>query len=206
MMRFPLPAWRGVLCAILLCGAAIQKVYAEGERLIHIVAFGASQTAGKIVSREQSYPAQLERLLRADGFNVVITNAGISGDNSADLLRRFDRAIPEGSDIVLFQPGTNDCTNKHWLSEEDFRSNLHQMLSKLQARHLSVLVIGGSCYEDLQASMPGEFGIPYYGRLGQGLAAFPRPDGQHFTAEGYARLVQLLAPQVKQMIQALPKP
>ncbi len=76
---------------------------------IQIVAFGASQTAGKIVSRDQAYSSQLERRLRTEGFNVNVVNQGSSGDTTEDERNRLERAIPIGTDIVLFQPGTNDC-------------------------------------------------------------------------------------------------
>jgi acyl-CoA thioesterase-1 len=174
---------------------------AEDVRVVRIVAFGPSQTEGKLVARDQAYPAQLERLLQAGGFKVSISNAGVSGDNSRDLLQRLDSAIPDNTDIVLFQPGTNDCHRKHAISESGFRTNLTAMLEKFKERHLSVLVLGGNCYEELQAELPVSYGFTYYGRIGQGMKDFPRPDGQHYTAEGYAHMVELLAPYVKQLIQ-----
>jgi len=175
--------------------------YAEDNRTFNIVAFGPSQTEGKIVAKDQAYPAQLERVLQAEGIKLNVINAGVSGDNSRDLLRRLDTAIPDNTDIVLFQPGTNDCNNKHAISEGGFRSNLQAILEKFKQRHLNVIVLGGNCFEQLQAELPAMFGFTYYGRIGQGLNDFPRPDGQHYTAEGYARMAELLAPYVKQLIQ-----
>ena len=39
-----------------------------------------SATAGFGVARQEAFPAQLEPLLRASGYDVQVFNAGISGD------------------------------------------------------------------------------------------------------------------------------
>ena len=41
---------------------------------IKIVALGASQTNGKGVSNSDAYPAQLERILKAEGYAVSVAN------------------------------------------------------------------------------------------------------------------------------------
>ena len=41
---------------------------------VNIVAVGASTTAGKRVGLEAAYPAQLESMLRAKGYDVSIRN------------------------------------------------------------------------------------------------------------------------------------
>jgi acyl-CoA thioesterase I len=69
-----------------------------------VVALGASNTFGKGVSRSQSYPAQLEELLRARGLNVRVINGGINGDTTGGMLARLDRVVPKGTSIVSFSP------------------------------------------------------------------------------------------------------
>src|SRR4030095_9796753 len=73
-----------------------------------IVALGASNTYGKGVARNQSYPAQLEAILRAKGANVRVANAGINGDTTEGMLQRLDRTVPNGTSAVILQPGGND--------------------------------------------------------------------------------------------------
>jgi hypothetical protein len=34
------------------------------------------------VSLDEAFPAQLEKMLRADGFNVKVINAGVDGDTT----------------------------------------------------------------------------------------------------------------------------
>ena len=45
---------------------------------IDIVALGASNTAGKGVGSNNAFPALLEAMLRAKGYDVTVANAGIS--------------------------------------------------------------------------------------------------------------------------------
>src|SRR6266481_8050717 len=73
-----------------------------------VVALGASNTYGKGVARNQAYPAQLEAILRAKGLNVHVVNAGINGDTTAGMLGRLDRVVPNGTSVVILQPGGND--------------------------------------------------------------------------------------------------
>jgi acyl-CoA thioesterase-1 len=196
-------SYRSICAVLVLFVSIVASSFAQSvgsTKPIQIVAFGASQTAGKIVSRDHAYPSQLEQRLRTEGFNVNVVNQGSSGDTTEDERNRLERAIPIGTDIVLFQPGTNDCGGKNGISEDHMARNLEAMLSWMKDRHLQVLVLGGGCYEDVQASLPGKYGFAYYGKMGQGLKDFPRPDGQHFTAEGYAHMVELLLPSVKKMI------
>ncbi len=75
---------------------------------VHIVALGASNTAGYGVSREQSFPTQLQAMLQARGHDVVVENAGISGDTAERMLARLSAAVPEGTRVVVLDPGNND--------------------------------------------------------------------------------------------------
>src|ERR1700720_4489667 len=92
-------------CLALLGGLALAPASADAAT---VVALGASNTYGKGVARNQAYPAQLETILRARGANVHVVNAGINGDTTEGMLRRLDRAVPNGVSAVILQPGGND--------------------------------------------------------------------------------------------------
>jgi acyl-CoA thioesterase-1 len=86
---------RRIAVGILLIGLAVPR----GGGVAHaaeatIVALGASHTYGKGVARNETYPAQLEALLRAKGYAVRVINAGVNGDTTAGMLARLDRAVP----------------------------------------------------------------------------------------------------------------
>jgi acyl-CoA thioesterase I len=132
-----------------------------------IVALGASNTYGKGVARNQAYPAQLEAILRAKGANVHVVNAGINGDTTVAMLGRLDRVVPNGTSVVILQPGGND-------RRKGRPDRTAEIQSRLAARHIPVIMLGNG--------MLG--GLPH------------QPDGQHLTPEGYHMLAQSLASQV----------
>src|SRR5271165_2380155 len=68
---------------------------------VNIVALGASNVAGKGVGTGYAFPARLEALLRAKGYDANVSNAGISGDTTSGMLGRLESAVPNGTQIVL---------------------------------------------------------------------------------------------------------
>src|SRR5260370_4897132 len=83
---------------------------AQGQT--QIVAFGASNVAGYGVRPTQAWPAQLEILLKAKGYNVQIKNAGKSGDTTSGMLHRLNFAVPSGTKIVILDMGGGYFTNQ----------------------------------------------------------------------------------------------
>ncbi len=77
-----------VLTGFLLLAAAtfasipISTAMAQPGKPIRIVAFGDSLSAGYGLRPSQSFPAQLQKALKARGHNVVVDNAGVSGDTT----------------------------------------------------------------------------------------------------------------------------
>ena len=132
-----------------------------------IVALGASNTFGKGVSRSQSYPAQLETLLRKRGLNVRVVNAGINGDTTGGMLARLDRVVPKGTSVVVLQPGGND---RRKLAAD----NTPAIQSRLSAMGIKVVMLPNGMLH----------GLPH------------QPDGQHLTPEGYHMLAEELVGQV----------
>ena len=129
-----------------------------------VVALGASNTAGKGVSPGQAYPAQLEAILRARGLDVTVINAGVSGDTTGGMMARLDSVVPQGTRVVILQPGGNDL-----------RKNAPNYTAELQAK---IKAMGAR----LVMLPNGMFrGKPH------------QPDGVHLTPEGYHMLAEQLA-------------
>jgi len=78
---------------------------------ITIVAIGSSSTTGAgATSSAASYPSRLEVELKERFPHVAIKvlNRGVNGEEAADMLARFDKAVlAEEPDLVLWQLGTN---------------------------------------------------------------------------------------------------
>jgi acyl-CoA thioesterase-1 len=105
---------------------------------LRIVAIGASNTHGWYVGNQGAYPAQLQALLRAKGIDAQITNAGVPFDTTAMMLRRIDRDVPNETDIVILQPGSNDV--RFFGTMEQRAANIAEMTRRLRARAIEVIV------------------------------------------------------------------
>jgi acyl-CoA thioesterase-1 len=105
-----------------------------------IVALGDSLTAGKGLDDDEAYPAVLERMLRAAGLPFEIKNHGVSGDTSADAIRRLDRALGESPAIMIVALGAND--GLRGVPVAQLRRNLETILDAAQARKINVLLCG----------------------------------------------------------------
>ena len=156
-------------------GLALLSSLLAGPALAQIVALGASQTAGRGVTSSEAYPAQLEAMLRAEGIPMSVTNAGISGDTTDRMLRRLDSAVPQGTRLVILQPGGNDARTG---GGEDRSENIDAIRARLQARGIRMIVLGGGMLQSIPAGMR-------------------QHDQIHFTAEGYRLLASRMLPRVK---------
>lgn len=108
-----------------------------------ILAFGDSLFAGYGVGLEHSYPAKLEAAMRAQGINVRVTNAAVSGETSAAGAQRLPFALDGQKvkpDLVLLELGGNDMLRR--LSPEQTRASFVEMLGELRQREIPVLVMG----------------------------------------------------------------
>ncbi len=109
-------------------------------RTLNIVAFGDSIMAGYQLAPEDAFPAQLEKALKDKGYDVLLTNASVSGDTSADGLARLDWSIPDGTDGVILELGANDALRG--LSPAETRENLVAMIERLKERRIPILLSG----------------------------------------------------------------
>jgi acyl-CoA thioesterase-1 len=90
---------------------------------IVIVAIGSSSTAGAgASSKSANYPSRLQTELRKrfPGYDIVVHNRGIGGEEIGDMLRRFGKAVVAAKpDLVIWQLGTNSVLRNHEARESD---------------------------------------------------------------------------------------
>ncbi|RVU13735.1 GDSL-type esterase/lipase family protein [Methylobacterium oryzihabitans] len=190
----------GFVAALAVPGAVSSADAAQ----ISIVALGASNTDGKGVSRAEAYPAQLERILRDKGLDVSVTNAGISGDTTEGMLNRLDSSVPEGTRLVILQPGNNDGRGGkrqgyRVIDPEATAGNLESIVSRLQARGIAVAIFAG--YHGVARDVAAHTHSVFLGGIRAGVpAAAIQPDGEHFLPEGYAIVAQRIAPRIVAML------
>ncbi len=193
--------WAGALLTLLAC-AAIPGAQAEP---VQIVAFGDSNTAGFRVTNEHAYPAQLERALRAKGYDVRILNSGVSGNTSSMGLARIDKAVPPGTRIAIVYFGRNDV---RWgLEPAKIRVNIEAIVKQLRARDIEVLLIGLRTFS--LADIAAENGALYYPDFFAGVSRDGEKDSkytlifdpiQHLNAAGYEVVVSHLVPEVEAIL------
>jgi lysophospholipase L1-like esterase len=110
---------------------------------ITIVAIGSSSTAGAGASSPaKSYPSQLAVELKKQFPNnsITVLNRGANGEEVADMLRRFDKAVVAAKpDLVLWQLGTNSVIRDHMFN--DHGAAIRDGLNKIRAIGADIVLI-----------------------------------------------------------------
>lgn len=214
-LRYPILAQvvRGALLVNLLLAACLMPAKAaDSNRPIRLVAFGDSLTAGYMLPPAQSFPSQLAKALNDKGHAVDVTNAGVSGDTTANGLERFDWAIPDGTEAVILELGANDALRG--LPPKKARANLEKIIGKLRQRSIEVLLAGmiapknmGSDYErefnPMFHDLAAKYGLVYYPFFLDGVAmdaALNLSDGMHPSGKGVALIVKRIMPSVEELL------
>ena len=125
---------------------------------LKILALGDSLFAGYGLEPGQSYPARLETALRARGINARIMNAGVSGDTTAGGLQRLAFTLnsqPEPPVLVIISLGGNDMLRG--LPPEQTRTNLDAILTELDKRKITALLLGMLSAPNLGADYRAKF-------------------------------------------------
>lgn len=179
---------------------------------IQIVALGDSLTAGYMLKPDAAFPVQLAAALKAKGYAVDISNAGVSGDTTAAGLERFDWAIPEGTEAVIVELGANDALRG--IDPKETRANLDAILTKLRDRNIAVLIAGmeapknwGKDYEvrfaAIFSDLAEKHGALLYPFFLDGVALDAKlnlQDGMHPTEQGIGVIVERILPKVEELI------
>lgn len=173
---------------------------------LRILALGDSLTAGLGVDPADAFPAKLEAALKARGHDIVITNAGVSGDTSTAGAERLDWALGDPVDAVIVELGANDALRG--IDPEQTEKALDRILVELKARKLPVLFAGmlaprnlgpdyGRKFDALFPRLARKHGVLFYPFFLDGVAAEPalnQPDGLHPNSKGVDMIVSRILP------------
>ncbi len=100
-----------------------------------ILAFGDSLTFGYGADKNQSYPAQLSKLI-----NMQVINKGINGELSSEGLLRLENLLDHYQpQLLLLCHGANDMLQKSDLDK--MAENLRAMIKLAQDRNIQVVLI-----------------------------------------------------------------
>jgi lysophospholipase L1-like esterase len=200
-MRPKVAALRLAVIALLLLAGCSERPKLErlaGDAVV--LAFGDSLTFGTGANEDESYPAQLERLI---GRRVV--PAGVPGEVSAQALERLPATLDEHAPrLLLLCIGGNDFLRR--LGNQQAEHNVREMVKLARSRGIAVLLIGtpepGFTVSPpaFYAGIAKEFRLPYEeGIIGQVLRDRSlKADPIHPNARGYRVIAERLAEQLKQ--------
>ena len=118
---------------------------------IVIAALGDSLTQGYGLVAEDGFVPQLQSWVDAQGVDVTLINAGVSGDTTAGGLARAAWTLTPDVDAVIVTLGGNDLLRG--IDPAVSRANLTGILEAAQAADVEVLLIG--------MKAPGNFGPAY---------------------------------------------
>lgn len=199
-MHAKMQALRWAFIALVLCGCG------DRPRLEHlptdavVLAFGDSLTFGTGASEDESYPAQLERMI---GRRVV--RAGVPGEVTAQALARLPEALDEHAPrLLLLCIGGNDFLRR--LGNEQAERNVRAMVKLARTRGIGVLLIGtpepgfSVSPPAFYAGIAAEYRVPYEGAIiGEVLKDRSlKADPIHPNARGYKLIAERLADTLKQ--------
>lgn len=174
-----------------------------------ILAFGDSLYAGYGLKRGESMPAHVETLLRREGINAKVVNAGVSGDTTSAGRKRLTFALdnlPRKPNLVMLGLGGNDVLRQ--IPAAETRANMTSMLDELRRRNIPVVLTGMrappnlgpdyvASFDTMYPELAREYHADLYPFVLAGVLGERRlmlPDGIHPNAKGVDVMAAQIAP------------
>ncbi|MDO5605860.1 MAG: arylesterase [Paracoccus sp. (in: a-proteobacteria)] len=156
---------------------------ASAEGALRLAALGDSLTQGYGLAQDQGLVPQLQAWLQAAGHDVIVINAGVSGDTTAGGLSRLDWTLADAPDAMIVALGGNDLLRG--IDPAASRANLDAILTRLNDEGIPAMLVG--------LPAPGNYGPEFraqfeamYPELAQAHGAALYPDLLAPIAEKYA--------------------
>jgi lysophospholipase L1-like esterase len=187
-----------LVLALAACGERPRLEHLASDAVV--LAFGDSLTYGTGATEDESYPAQLERLI---GRRVV--RAGVPGEVTAQALERLPQALDEHSPrLLLLCIGGNDFLQR--LGTAQAEANVRAMVKLARSRGVDIVLIGTPepgltlAPPAFFAAIAADFRLPYEdAALTQVLRDNAlKSDPIHPNARGYRVIAERLAERLKQ--------
>lgn len=206
------------LAVLLLPSTAL----AEG---VTIAALGDSLTHGFGLPTEDGFVPQMQAWLDAQGQEVTLINAGVSGETTAGGLSRVAWTLTPEVDAMIVALGANDFLRG--IGPEVVRENLRGILEVAEAQGVEVMLVGldvganyGSEYKAqfdvIYPELAQEFGAVIFPSWFKGLEGaapsiaemrgFFQADMTHPNAEGVTLIVDAMGPTVIELIEKVNDP
>ncbi len=161
----------GIMLSLAIFGGG-QQARAETVR---IVALGASNTYAQAVSTSEAWPAKLEAMLRAKGYDVSISVKAVTRGDASQILSAAG-SIPAGTKVVLFDSGGGNSRDRG-INPAAYRGQTEQTIRAHGAKPIFV------SYKQIVGP--------------EGTSAWIANDPHHhFTAASHTRVAAAMLPRV----------
>jgi acyl-CoA thioesterase-1 len=192
---------------------------------VRLVALGDSLTQGYGLPQADGFVPQLEAWLQEQGLDVVVINAGVSGDTTAGGLARLDWTLAEPVDAMLVTLGGNDLLRG--LDPAASRANLDGILARLTTEGIPAMLAGMPApgnygpdfkreFEAMYVELAAQYGVPLIPNFMQPMtdkadagASFTdlmQDDHIHPNARGVALIVDHLGPEISAFLSGVTQP
>lgn len=179
-------------------GVSAPSSAAEDGRAV-VLFLGNSLTAGLGVGEDLAFPALVQAKIDSAGLPFRVVNAGVSGETSADGLRRIDWLLRQPVRVLVLELGANDALRGQDVAA--MKSNLRQIIERTRARYpdVEVVLAGMEAPPNLGPRYTASFHdawrdlareehavlIPFLLEDVAGIARLNQEDRIHPTAEGH---------------------
>lgn len=208
------------LCHLFVAGTvAMMSQAAVAAPVRTVLAFGDSLTAGYQLGPQEGFAPQLEAALRAQGRQVRVHNAGVSGDTTAQGRARLGwvlKGLKTRPDLAIVELGANDMLRGQ--PPATARANLDAILTELGRQGVPVVLAGMLATPNLGPAYAREFNAiypdlakkhsaalyPFFMNGVIGGSGLLLGDRIHPTRAGVAVIVRGIAPTVAKALDRLP--
>lgn len=169
-----------------------------------ILFLGDSLTEGYQLSKEEAFPALIEKELKKNHKNIKVINGGVSGATSASGKRRMDWYLKARPQILVLALGANDGLRGMKVTETE--KNLSEVIEKAQGRGITV-ILGGmkmptnmgepyrTQFENIFPKLAKKYSIKLIPFILEGVGGVPKynlPDGIHPNAKGHEMMAKTI--------------
>lgn len=143
------PRLKRVLCVVFALSATSLIAQAQERPTLRIITLGDSITKGVRpgVTPEQTFAALLQKQLRAEGISTEVSNTGIGGERTDQVLKRLDEdVLAKRPHLVTIMYGTNDSyvdkgKTESRITADAYESGLTEIVTRLKAAGITPVLM-----------------------------------------------------------------